>query len=300
MGSAPRPNAVFVGLCVLDVVQLVERVPTANEKLTALRQTVGAGGPAANAAMTCAHLGASATLVTSLGGHPLTAGIRADLDRAGVQVVDAAADGAEPPSVSSILLTRATGDRAVVSTNAAGHHVETPAELAGLVGRSPVVLVDGHLPTLAMAALALARRSGATTVLDGGSWKANTVEMLDLIDVAVCSADFHPPGTTTPTEALNHLIDHGVRWAAVTRGPDPVLWRSATGGGSVPVPAVTVVDTLGAGDVFHGAVTRRLATRGELTESAFVEALGFAARTAARACASFGPRAWTAPPGRTP
>jgi sugar/nucleoside kinase (ribokinase family) len=60
----------------------------------------------------------------------------------------------------------------------------------------------------------------------------------------------------------------------------------------VDVPAVHVVDTLGAGDVLHGALTHALAGQGVLTPEGFTEALRAAATVASRACASFGTRAW--------
>ncbi|WP_234375205.1 PfkB family carbohydrate kinase, partial [Streptomyces scabiei] len=112
-GARGRLRGLFVGLCTLDVVQLVDRVPGANEKLTAREQVVAAGGPAANAAVTFAHLGGAATLLTAVGHHPLGVAVAADLDRQGVTVVDLAAGSAEPPAVSSVLVTAAGGDRAV-------------------------------------------------------------------------------------------------------------------------------------------------------------------------------------------
>jgi sugar/nucleoside kinase (ribokinase family) len=101
----------------------------------------------------------------------------------------------------------------------------------------------------------------------------------------VCPADFHPPGTATPGEALDWLTGHGVPHVAVTRGAEPVLLPD----GEIPVPRVAVADTLGAGDVFHGALTFALAEG-----QPFEAALGAAATVAARACGSFGTRAWMA------
>lgn len=71
-----------------------------------------------------------------------------------------------------------------------------------------------------------------------------------------------------------------------------MLWAGPDGGGAVEVPAVRVADTLGAGDVLHGALAHRLATAGPLTSERFTEALRAAAVVASRACASFGTRAW--------
>lgn len=311
-------RGLFVGLCTLDVIQLVDRIPAANEKVTARAQTVAAGGPATNAAVAYRHLGGAATLLTGIGPHPLAAGITADLASCGVEVVDlldgveravsSAADTAvgvptpepdeaelgEPPTVSTILVTAATGDRSVASRNAVGRQLPIPpGRIAALVAAADTVEVDGHHMALATAVARAARETGRRTVLDGGSWKPGTPELLRWIDVAVCSADFRPPGTSTPLEVLDFLAAAGVPWAAVTRGTAPVLWAGPDCGGEVPAhPADRVADTLGAGDVFHGALTHALSAPAALTPDAFPAALAYAATIAAASCASFGTRAW--------
>ncbi|MEU1479123.1 PfkB family carbohydrate kinase [Streptomyces sp. NPDC005760] len=287
-----RPEGLFVGLCTLDVIQLVDHVPGSDEKLTAREQVVAAGGPAANAAVAFSHLGGTARLLTGIGSHPLGVAVAADLRTLGVDVSDLAADSATPPAVSSILVTASSGDRAVASTNAAGYRLAPPVGLDVLVAACDIVEFDGHHMELATATARAARAAGRRTVFDGGSWKAGTEELLPSIDVAVCSDDFRPPGTNTPADVLRFLREHGVAWSAVSRGGRPIEWAGPEGGGTVDVPAVRVVDTLGAGDVLHGALTHRLATQGHLTPDGFGEALGAAAVVASRACASFGTRAW--------
>jgi sugar/nucleoside kinase (ribokinase family) len=286
-----RPRVACVGLATLDVLYAVEHVPGPDEKVTAERCTVSAGGPAANAAVTAAALGAAVTLVTAVGRHPLAAGVRADLAACGVEVVDATPDEPAPPPLSTALITTRTGERAVVSRNAADRRVPAPRELTGALAGVTALLVDGHHPELALAALRWARASGAVTLLDAGSWKARLVDLLPLVDVVIASAAFAPPGVVGG-QVLAHLIDRGAACAAVTDGPRPVRWRSRTGGGSVPVPEVRAVDTLGAGDVFHGAVLHALGSAGALDDAGFVHALEAAAAVAARSCTSFGTRDW--------
>src|SRR5699024_7964423 len=106
-----------VGLTTMDVLHRADRRPGANEKITAVRQDVAAGGPAANAAVTFAVLGGRARLLTALGrgGPALVA--RADLTGHGVEIHDAADDD-YPLAVSAVLVDDATGERSVVSADA--------------------------------------------------------------------------------------------------------------------------------------------------------------------------------------
>lgn len=298
-GTRRQPVGLFVGLCTLDVVQLVDHVPGPDEKLTAHDQTVAAGGPAANAAAVFAHLGGRARLLTGLGSHPLARTAAADLAALGVTVDDLAADTAEPPAVSSVLVTAASGRRAVASTNAGRHRLAAPDGLDALVAGCDIVELDGHHMELAIAAARAARAAGRPTVLDGGSWKEGTQTLLSSVDVAVCSADFRPPGTRTPAQTLAYLHAQGVTWAAVSRGADPVVWSGPDGEGVVEVAPTTVADTLGAGDFLHGAFAYHWASAcgvgaagGRDRADRFAVALARAAEVASRSCASFGTRSW--------
>ncbi len=291
---ATAPAGLFAGLCTLDIIQLVTRMPGPNEKVTAQRQVVAAGGPAANAAVAFAHLGGAAVLVTGVGSHPLAAGIRADLDQAGVRLADAAAGDPAAPPASSIFVTEGTGERAVVSRNAAGRVLAPPAGLGALAAGAAVVLVDAHHQELARAAARAAREAGTLCVLDGGSYREGTEDLLACADVAVCSADFRPPGTSGPAQVLDYLAARGVAWAAVTDGARPIRWSGGGQRGEVPVPAVPVADTLGAGDFFHGALAWQLCSRPGPGPGSWQEALAAAAEVAAASCRSFGTRAWLA------
>jgi sugar/nucleoside kinase (ribokinase family) len=148
-----------------------------------------------------------------------------------------------------------------------------------------VVLLDGHHPRLALAA---ARAATGPVVLDGGSWKPALPELLPLVRTAICAADFRVPGEEAVAPALRR---HGVGEVAITAGPGPVRWWAGADAGSVPVPAVAVVDTLGAGDAFHGAYAWAVAAR---PDAELPAALRFAAGVAAVRCGVAGPRAWLA------
>jgi sugar/nucleoside kinase (ribokinase family) len=281
-----RPVGAFVGAATLDLHYLLAERRGPNSKGPAARFGLYAGGPAANAAVTFAHLGGRATLFTEIGGHPLGRAISADLEGCGVSVIDMTPSSPAIPMVSSVITAADTGDRMSVSS-----HYPDAGTAGGLPeplpGGTTVLLVDGFLHGAGTAAAREARRRAIPIVLDAGSWKPGTPDLLPLVDYAICSADFHPPGTDSPAGALDAVAGYGVRRIAVTRGAAPILYRDGEERGGVPVPVVPVVDTLGAGDVFHGAFGFHLASG-----AGFREALAAAAGVASHSCRSFGTRAW--------
>jgi sugar/nucleoside kinase (ribokinase family) len=287
----PQPVAgTFVGMTTLDLIYEVARVPRGNEKLAAKRQTVAAGGPAANAAVTFSALGGHAVLATALGDGPLAEAAAADLRAQRVTLVDCAAAGESPLPISSVLVSAGSGDRAVVSIDARGRPVRPRAEASRAAGEGAVLLCDGNYPELALAAARAARERGIHTVLDGGSWKDVLPELLPLIDVAICSADFAMPGVHGERALLGALLARGIKLACVTHGPGPVVWRDARRSGEVAVPRAAVVDTLAAGDIFHGAFCYALVTLPSAPEPAPL--LAFAAEIASFSTAFFGSREW--------
>jgi sugar/nucleoside kinase (ribokinase family) len=288
-----RCSGLFVGLSTLDTVYRVADFPLSDGKISASSQELAGGGPAANAAVTFAALGGEAELVTALGRHPLARLVAEELAGHGVAVYDSAPEHELPPAVSSVYVRERDGHRTVVSVNAHGVRATPPRGLADLVKRADVVLVDGHHPDLALAAARTSRESGVPVVLDAGSWKDVLTELLPFVDLAVCSAGFRMPGNGDTPGALRAA---GVGGVAITAGPDPVHWWFAGADGAAPVPPVAAVDTLGAGDVFHGAFARAVAERPPQDAAGFAAALAFAAEVAALRCATPGPRAWLAEP----
>lgn len=319
-GAGARPVGLFVGLAVLDVIQLVDAPPGPDEKIVALDQTVAAGGPAANAAVAFAALGGRALLAAPVGAGPLAELIRADLTAHGVELIDCAAAptargaAAAGPSVSSCTITAATGERSVVSTNARAR--PDPAPLSALsdavAAGAPapdVVLIDGHNPPLARIGLDLAERVGALRLMDAGSWKDDAADLPGRCDVVAPSARFHLPGPAgalrEPADVAAWLRSRGAGAVVLTRGSAPVLWWCGAQSGSAAPPVVEAVDTLGAGDVFHGALALALARalpgprsggggEARIAPAALADAVASACAVAAASTEHFGTRAWIA------
>lgn len=286
--SEKAPVGVFVGLATLDVIHRITKQPAVNEKITSTAQFVAAGGPAANAAVTFAGLGGDAILVTALGVDPVADLIGADLAAYGVRVVDAAAGTHRPVPVSAVSVVESTGDRSVVSLDAVNSDAAPPTGLGDLIDGADVVLVDGHHPMIARDAARHAAARAVTLVVDAGRWKPVMADIIPHATDMVCSNDFRLPGAHTPESTAAALVASGVRTVVTTHGGDPVQWWSEGGSGSIPVPPVEVVDTLGAGDAFHGAYSYYSAR----SAIGITERIDRSARVAALRCSIVGPRAW--------
>ncbi|MEV4279025.1 PfkB family carbohydrate kinase [Actinoplanes xinjiangensis] len=286
----------FVGLVTVDLVQRVARLPGIDEKVQSESVDVAAGGPATNAAVTAAALGATVTLVSAVGSHPLGDLVRADLAAHGVTLLDVTPGSPEPPPVSAVTVLASTGERTIVSRNAGTREVAVPP---GGLPDADLTLVDGHHPALAVAAARAARR----LLVDAGSWRPVFADVFPHAEVVACSGDFRHPAATgglqqpgaigslsdpAPTDNLGQPAATGFRrprdtreietaadidaatataitrthpaaHVVITHGPEPVRWFSPGAAGEVPVPPVTAVDTAGAGDAFHGALAVALA-----------------------------------------
>lgn len=272
------------GLTTLDVTQTVDRVPGPDEKVTGRGLEVDFGGPAANAAAVAVALGVPARLVTAIGSGALGHVVRARLEAAGVEVVDLLEGQDVDPPVSTVLVTAATGERAVVSVNDTRARELAPVPEGVLEGVG-TLLLDGWLAQAAAPLAWSARGAGLRVLLDGGSVKPGTAEILASCEVAVLSADFHLP----EGDDLALVAALGPRLVARSAGPGPVEVLEDGVRRTVPVrPAARVVDTLGAGDVLHGA----LAAAWDRWPGEAFAALAFATRVATASVEHPGARGW--------
>jgi sugar/nucleoside kinase (ribokinase family) len=279
-------NGLFVGLTTLDLIYLSETFPKSNEKIVALDQVIAAGGPATNAAVTFRYFGNCALLLSVIGNHPTAQLIAADLANYTVETIDLDPQRAAPPPVSSIIVTQSTGDRAVISLNAIKSQV-TPDNLPdNILADIDIVLIDGHQLAIAQIIAQQAQKKKIPVVLDGGSWKPGLEQVLPWVNCAICSANFHPPNCGDSQEVFAYLQSIGIPHAAITHGEQPIEYYSEGKLCRLQVPAVNAIDTLGAGDIFHGAFCHYI------LHDNFPNALIAAAKIASHSCQYFGTRQW--------
>lgn len=299
-----------MGLTTLDLIYQVAAPPTANQKLVASNYIMAAGGPATNAAIAFQYLNQQnqgisltessnrlTTLLSVLGHHPISHMVRSEVEQWGVAIADLQPLHPDPVATSSIMVTAATGERAVVSLNAVkcvAKPDQIPAGLDQKWDQIGVVLIDGHQMKVGETIAHRANQEGIPVVVDGGSWKPGFEKVLSAATYVICSENFCPPGCQTATDVHRFLQDLGVLHVAITHGANPIeYWdnRSADASPSpdlIDVPDISPVDTLGAGDIFHGAFCYYVLEH----PLDIPTTLRQSAQIAAKSCTCFGPRQW--------
>ncbi|MGP0127911.1 MAG: sugar kinase [cyanobacterium endosymbiont of Rhopalodia musculus] len=280
-------NGLFIGLTTLDLIYLTDHFPHSNEKIVAIDETISAGGPATNAAITFRYFGNRATLLSVIGNHPISQLIYAELNEYSVKVFDLNPYQQNPLSTSSIIVNQTTGERAVVSINATKSTAIINNELfLEKLQDVDVILVDGHQISTSIMIAKEAQRLKIPVVLDGGSWKSGLPKVLPYVNYAICSDNFYPPNCLSSLDVFNYLKWFKIPYIAITKGANPVQYWTNEESGNIKVSKIKAVDTLGAGDIFHGAFCHFILKHN------FKDSIAEASQVASIACQYFGTRQW--------
>ncbi len=281
------PQIACVGGAVLDLIYGVERLPSADTKLPARSFTESGGGMAANAAAAIARLGGRSTWYGRVGDDEMGQHIVRGLIDAGVQPVPHTVTGAKSPH--SLVLVDDQGDRAIVLYRSSGFDVDPGWLPLDDICTADIVLADNRWVQGATRALSAARHRGIPAVLDADiSDDPNALQAVKSATHVVFSEQglstiLH---TADPVEGLRLAAQHAP-FVAVTLGAKGVMWMGEAGDiCTLDAYPVKAQETLGAGDVFHGAFALALA-EGQPVEGA----LRFASVTAALKCERSGGRA---------
>lgn len=266
-----------VGISVIDHVHRMDALPAGGSKFRSHAFEVIGGGCGANAAVGAARLGGDVTLLTRLGEDGPGDALGAMLEGAGLRVL-AARGGRQP--LSSVMVD-AAGERMIVNYPGADLATVPPSLLP-----FDAVNADCRWPAATQAALRAARAAGVPSVIDGERFTPEPLAAMASHVVFSVQGLRDFAGIDDPDTALADAARRLPGRVAYTDGPRGVVWA---GGPLVPAPPVRAVDTLGAGDLWHGAFALALG-RGQDVEAAS----RYANRAAALKCSRAG--GWDAYP----
>lgn len=278
-----------VGLAVLDLVFGVDARPDRGRKTFANSMTVIGGGPAANASVAVARLDGNARFLGRLGDDLIGNLIIDDFTKWGVDASEVRRIRSVPSPVSSIVV-EADGERTIVNHSDPMLFAPDDVIVADDLIGSDAVLGDLLWPTGAISAMRAARAVGIPGVLDFDEAPRGPIDLMlttptHIIFSAPALASVS--GELDPGKGLKIVRSRTDSWIAVTLGSDGVLWLDeADDLRTTPAFDVDAIDTLGAGDVFHGAFALGLAEKRPIEE-----VIRRASAVAALKCTRFGGRA---------
>jgi sulfofructose kinase len=280
------PKILCAGIAVQDIVMRVEHFPAPGAKVSASEFIITGGGCAANAALAVARLGGRAAFAGPLGGEAdaVSSRILADLEAEGVDCAGVKRVASGSASVSLILLDGA-GEKTIATRRGAGLSQVLPDDAHALVKDADAVLVDNRFPEFVTAVgyAAQARKIPLVVDLDLATRPDDPLFALGTHVIASAEALRGTTGLDDNGTALERMAAHVAGFLAVTDGANGVIWLEDGKLRHRPAFGVKVVDTLAAGDAFHGAFTLALAEGRQI-----VDALRFASATAALKCTHFG------------
>ena len=276
-----------VGIAVMDRIYYVEGLPTEGGKYVAKRYTEVGGGPAATAAVAAAKLGAQVDFIGRVGDDDTGNSLLAELESLGVNTRYTRRYAGAKSSQSAIMVDT-QGERIIV--NYPSPDLLPDADWLNEIDFSQwdVVLADVRWHEGARKAFTLARQAGVMTVLDGDVTPQGISELVALSDHAAFSEPglARLTGISDPVAGLKQAQTLTNGHVYVTRGSEGCDWIKNNTLQHQSGFKVDVVDTTGAGDVFHGALAFSLAG-GDAPE----EAVRFASGVAALKCTRPGGRA---------
>lgn len=251
-------SVLCVGHAVQDFVFSVPAIPTTAAKHRATAFASVGGGPAATAAVCVARLGGRALLAARVGDDAIADLIQAELEGYGVDCGYLRRMPRCASSLSAVFVDQ-RGERLIVN------HLDARLPTTADWLPSPTalgcsaVLADTRWPEGALAALGKARDAGLPGVLDADQPIPSDGRLLDTATHVAFSQDAlaEYTGETDPVRGLRAA---GLsNWCCVTVGVHGVHVLAHGVHTHVPGHRVPVVDTLGAGDVWHGAFALALA-----------------------------------------
>jgi len=226
-----------VGIATVDTIVLVDNYPAANERVVAVESIRAVGGPATTAAVTMARLGIDVALSCVIGDDDDGRYIFDTLKREGIDTRNVIVDPEIRTAIGTIVVSKSEQTRAIMVQP----HSELPAKPANINDYDWI-----HVDQFGMKAL---KDWGVSR---GGNTKLSIDIGYDTPGLKSSDYDLYAPSENITTDVSSAVIDKNI--VVVSQGGEGSVYSDGSNTGRVPAISTEVVSTLGAGDVFHGAL----------------------------------------------
>ena len=243
-----------IGFASVDYLCIVSHIPM-DEKTEAIERLVQGGGAAATAIVAASKLGAKTAFMGIVGDDQAGTEIINSFQKEKTDTYHIRLKAGSTSSVAFCWVEQETGKRSIVWSKGSAMPLTATAIDPAFISSLKVLHLDGHNTEAAIRAAEIARENGVTVSLDAGSILPGIETLVALSDICIASESFAHKftGEENVEKAVEKLFMKGKKIAAVTRGEKGVVALKENGFIKKDAFKVPVVDTTGAGDVFHGA-----------------------------------------------
>jgi len=248
-------DVVGVGVNVVDYLFRVPHFPEPDTKMDALGATVQGGGLTATAMVACARLGLRTRYIGKFGDNEIGRMAQEELRSEGMDLGAAVTAAGVPNRFCVVLVEEASGARTIVRQRDPQIWLR-PEELSReTICAGRVLHLDGHEGDAALQAARWAKQAGIPVSVDAEEPTEHREALFRLTDILIVGRRFGRmlTGKQDPADILEALAAFGPRCVGLTLAEAGAMLLHR---GQVVHEAgfpVEVVDTTGAGDVFHGA-----------------------------------------------
>ncbi len=253
-------RVVGLGMATLDILVRLTELPTWEEGSRFSAIAIDGGGPVATAIAAVARLGVPAGFIGTYGNDRLGEIKLQTLTECGIDVSRMVRRPAPENEIVLVCVHEQTGERIFTGSRVFQDYQLAADEIdRDYILAADVLHLDGYHAEAAALAATWMRAAGKPVVLDGSATRRpippHMAELVRRVNVLICGAGFGAmlTGRTDPWEIGRAILDMGPDVVVQTEGKAGSYTVTRDAMFHTPAFDVNVVDTTGAGDVFHGA-----------------------------------------------
>ncbi len=275
-----------LGQCSLDYLMVLDSYPREDTKKEVLEWAVQGGGPVATALVALSRLGVKTSFMGLVSDDDAGKLIKKGLVEEKIDIRDMVIRKGGKSQTAFIVVNNKNGKRTIVWQRPTVKSIRPLEVKKDFLKGANFLLLDGLFSEASIKAAKMARAIKIPIMLDAGRMRKGMYELLQSSDYIIASEEFGRKFAGSPKRALKELMMFQPKAATITLGDKGSITISGREEFHQPAFIVDVVDTTGAGDVFHGGYIYGLLQGWEIRKT-----LKFASAFAALKCRRLGGRA---------
>jgi ribokinase len=256
-------NVVGIGQCSIDYLFVIESFPVPDTKNEVVEWTVCGGGPVATALVSLSRLGIRCSFYGIIGDDESGSKIRESLRMEHLNTDGLIERPGSHSQTAFIAVEKESGQRTIFWQRPSGVPLRPEEIPDNFLNGTDFLLLDGLMAEVSLYAAQKAREQGVPIMLDAGRLREGMIEIMSLCDYVVASEEFGKDilsqenryvnsESFRPEEALRKMRSLGAPVCTITLGDKGSITLTGDTVFHTPAFEMDIVDTTGAGDVFHG------------------------------------------------